>query len=150
MTRAGRAGLDDAVRTPSRWCVAVLIGSILAGSCAGVPPARAPCVFPGPPVSAIASGIPMAGDSAFRGRVLSIAGTPLQGILQLEPGGYESGADSMGRFQFLDVPRGRYLLRVQMIGFVTAVDSVTYGEYGLEVLAALAPYQLGLHECVRR
>lgn len=75
---------------------------------------------------------------------------PVHGaLISLEPGRHITQTDSMGVFQFSNIRRGSYLVRVQTIGFVEVQDSVVYGEHGVEVLAALAPYQPGLLACVR-
>jgi hypothetical protein len=81
-------------------------------SCAASGAAVEPCVFPAPPRSAIASAIPVAGDSAFRGRVVTITMSLMENALvRIEPGAHMTQTDSSGRFQFVDVPRGRYLGR---------------------------------------
>jgi hypothetical protein len=69
--------------------------------------------------------------------------------VRLDPGNHFAQTDSLGWFQFADVPHGRYRVVVQTIGFVEASDSVTYGGHGVEILVALAPYEPGLLECVR-
>ena len=119
-------------------------------ACRAASPSATPCVFPGPPRSALAWGTPMTGDTAFRGRVVNIAAVPIVGALvRLDPGNHLTGTDSLGEFRFAGVPRGRYLMVAELIGFVQAADSVTFGEHGVRVLAALAPLEPGLIGCVR-
>ena len=138
--RAERLGLHIAL-------LAVPIGI---ASCATPLPRDAPCVFPGPPRSAVASRMSVSADSGFRGTVVHIDASPIAGVLVLvDPGDHKTMTDSLGQFRFEDIPRGRYLLRAQLIGLVEASDSVTYPEHGVEVLAALAPYEPGLLGCVR-
>jgi hypothetical protein len=134
----------------ARWLLLLPTIFVAVSSCSTASPSVRPCVFPGPPRSAVASGMPMAGDAALRGRVLNIASVPVEAALvRLDPGTHFAQTDSLGWFRFADVPHGRYRVAVQTIGFVEASDSVTYGEYGLEILVALAPYEPGLLECVR-
>lgn len=134
-------------------------GLTLLAACAGAPSQqvrhaaeafeRDPCVVP-QPKSAIASDVRFDGDSAFRGRVLTVTGEAVpHSMLILEPGGHGALADSLGRFQFEGVPRGRYLLRVLNIGYMSVEDSVTYSEWGVEVHVALAISRLDLLACVR-
>jgi hypothetical protein len=70
-------------------------------------------------------------------------------IVHLEPGRHLTSTDSTGAFRFVGVARGRYLLRVGAIPFKAAVDSVTYSEFGVAVVAVLAPYEPGLLARIR-
>jgi hypothetical protein len=124
------------------------VGVFLA-ACATSNSGQDPCVFPGPPLSAIAANASFTSDRSFRGRVVDTALDALPAVVKIEPGGHITQADSDGRFRFVGIARGRYFIRVTQIGFAAAGDSVTYGEYGLELVAILASTNPGLMECVR-
>jgi hypothetical protein len=118
-------------------------------SCRSTTPRVSDCAFPAPPRSTIAWGLPA--DSGFSGHVLNVgSGEPMQdAIVQLEPGGHIVQSDSTGAFRFAGVKRQRYYMRVLALGFHTAQDSVTVSEFGLAVVAVLAPYTPDLLACVR-
>lgn len=131
--------------------LALVIPAILACNRAS-PPDPEPCVFPGRPRSALAWSLPgPPHDSALQGRVLTFPrGRPLAGAgISLKPGFHLAISDSSGFFRFPGLRRGRYLMRVQAIGFARAEDSVTHSELGLEVLATLAPNPIVDYECIR-
>jgi hypothetical protein len=70
-------------------------------------------------------------------------------LVLLEPGGYRTRSDSAGTFHLQNLPRGRYQMRVLSIGRLSAQDSVTIGEHGLIVLAALTQPEADLAPCIR-
>jgi len=122
----------------------------VAASCRTSASSNEPCVFPGSSESVLTSDVPLAGDSSFSGSVVDAAMSPVQGAqVILEPGRYGTSADRSGAFQFEGVPRGRYLLRVLRIGFYEAMDSVTYSEFGVRVVAVLVRQSFGHRVCVR-
>ena len=75
-----------------------------------------------------------------RGRVVATGdGAPISSALvSLRPGQQFVRTDSAGRFQLSSVKAGRYFLEVMYMGRLRAADSVTIGDDGLSVLAALA------------
>jgi hypothetical protein len=87
-------------------------------------------------------------NAGLSGHVLRVADLePIRSAgIRLEPGGHLVPSDSLGQFQFTDVPNGRYLLRVMAIGYPAVADSITLGADGLVVAAILArpPGDIGI------
>ena len=110
----------------------------------------APCVFPESPAkSVIGSGLPHPSDGTFRGWVVDVQMQPIQNaVVRLEPGNHLAGTDSMGQFEVDGIPRGRYLMEVSRIPYASASDSVTFSEFGVNVIAVLAIHPGDL-ECTR-
>ena len=83
------------------------------------------------------------------GRVIATeSGAPLTAAaVLLDPGGYRASTAEDGSFYLADVPPGRYLVRVRVLGRNEARDSVSRGPEGLVVTAALSTPPWGLREC---
>jgi hypothetical protein len=123
----------------------------MVAACRSAIPRTSDCVFPAPPRSTIAWGLPSPPDSGFSGHVFDVrSGGPIDGAtVQLEPGGHIAQSDSSGAFRFHGVSRRRYSMRALALGFHVAQDSVTFSEFGVAIVAVLAPYTPDLLECVR-
>lgn len=130
------------------------LGLLLLASCARVqrevPTNEQTCSFSGPPKSSLSwqSG---RGDFTLRGRVVSVRdGRPrADATVWLRPGGREARTDGAGTFELRRLRGGRYEVEVRATGGVPAVDSITVGDDGVDVLAAIADYTIGLMTCVR-
>jgi len=125
-----------------RTIVAILAASAsITAPGAAQTPSRSLCIFSGPERSALvwqsAAGSFNTGLSGHVLRLVDLQPVRSAGI-RLQPGGRLVVTDSLGRFQFTDVPNGRYLLRVMAIGYPALADSITLGADGLVVVAILA------------
>ncbi len=133
-----------------RTVVAILaVSAAIAAPGPAQTPSRSLCIFSGRERSALvwqsAAG---SFNGGLSGHVLRVADLqPIRSAgIRLEPGGRLVLSDSLGRFQFTDVPNGRYLLRVMAIGYPALNDSITLGADGLVVAAILArpPGDIGI------
>src|SRR5262249_21627976 len=115
-------------------------------SCHG-PSQPAPCLFPTPPKSGIASRV---GRGTIEGHVFQIPGAiPAKGaLIELQPGGILASTDSAGFFRVNPVKQGHYRIRVRGLGLKPALDSITNGIGGVEVVAVLAADVIADYECV--
>jgi hypothetical protein len=106
-------------------------------------------MFSGPPKSGLSwqSG---PGSFTVSGRVVSVHdGVPFEhALVRLTPGRHSVQTDRGGSFRLAGLQGGRYYLEVLAVGKVKAADSVTVGDDGLYVLAAIASYT-GDISCVR-
>ena len=93
--------------------------------------------------------VQMNGAGGIRGRVVNAETLePMSGaFVRIETTGALVSTDTTGAFFFPNVWRGRHILRIQSIGFVTVVDTVGYSGRGAVVLASLAR-QRGFVHCV--
>jgi hypothetical protein len=100
-----------------------------------------PCMFSGPPKSALAW---QSGPGSFnvRGRAVSVRdGRPIPGALvRLSPGPHYARADTAGFFELRSLRGGRYYVEVVVMGHIRAADSLTVGDDGAFLLAAIADY----------
>ena len=90
------------------------------------------------------------GGVGVAGRVVATesgAGLPSVGIL-LEPGRFVTSTAADGGFHLRNIPPGRYVVRVMLMGRMEARDSVTVGREGIALVAALSKPPVGLRECV--
>lgn len=61
-------------------------------------------------------------------------------LLRLSPGPHYARADTAGFFELRSLRGGRYYVEVILIGHVRAADSLTVGDDGAYLLAAIADY----------
>jgi Carboxypeptidase regulatory-like domain len=82
------------------------------------------------------------GGSSLLGRVAQIANTaPIrQALVRVEPGGHVAQPDDNGFFRFIGIGTGRYIVRVQALGYESVADSITIGQDGLNIIAAMARF----------
>lgn len=89
------------------------------------------------------------GAGGLRGRVLAAGSlVPLRNaLIDVEPGAVRTTSDSAGRFH-IPLSRGTYVLRIRLIGYQTAIDTIsTPGFDGFDVTAVLVQPNPGLIGC---
>jgi hypothetical protein len=74
------------------------------------------------------------------GRIVQIRNSaPIrQALVRVDPGGRVAQPDTNAYFRFLGLRDGRYVVRVLALGYVSLADSITLGQDGLYLVAALA------------
>ncbi len=119
-------------------------------ACATARPEIEPCVGPAYGASVVTEDMLVDGDSALVVRVADAALRPMQGALvSVVPDRIGGSTDHRGEVRFKGIPRGRYEIRVLSIGYRTAVDSITYSEFGTDVAVVLVRVGWGTLACIR-
>lgn len=135
---------------PMRTTIVIFaVSAAIAGPGAAQTPSQSLCIFSGRERSALAwQSAARPSSGGLFGRVLGVANLqPIRSAgIRLEPGGQLVLSDSLGLFQFTNIPNGQYLLRVMAIGYPVLADSITLGADGLVVVAILArpPGDIGI------
>lgn len=123
---------------------------VFGASCQTTAAEREPCVVPAQSRSMMTEARVLYGDSGLTVRVVDAAVRPLRDVqLVLEPARLHGVTDSLGTFRFDEAPRGRHELRVSSLGFLGVTDSITYSEFGTDVVVVLVQRLWGLYGCIR-
>lgn len=129
----------------------LLMGAVgFTASCRASAQIEPPCVFPESSESVITFDYPDEPDSSFHGWVVDPGLNPIEGAQVSLDGSIGALTDGEGRFRFDGLPRGRYQVRVDLIGYRSAADSITYSEFGVRMAAVLVETGHGHRACIRR
>jgi len=131
---------DQNMRVLRAFALFAILASARASDGAAQSDSTNACFSSSSPTSSIAWESLVRRDNALKGRVIGLRDLrPVtSGVVRLEPGTFTASLDSSGAFQFSQIRPGRYLIRVQGYPYLEAKDSITVGQDGLFVLAAMA------------